>query len=75
MKFLLEFGNDSCVILQLRQSENRWLRPEEKEKGLCEEDKKTAVCYFISQSSFSVIIMHAHWAEKERLFVCYVIRA
>ena len=30
-------------FVQLNRCENRWLRPEEKEKQLSEEEKKTAV--------------------------------
>ena len=56
-----------CLLsaFQLRRSENPWQRPNEKEKELCGEEKKTAVCYmWWNIFGFIFNYMHARLTEK-----------
>jgi hypothetical protein len=45
---------------QLKQSENRWQRPEEKEKELSEEEKKSAVCFFLQYMLGSIAVLEVY---------------
>jgi hypothetical protein len=51
-------------FLQLEQSENRWQLVEEKQRELCEKEKKTAVCYF----NFLIFSVYEQDLRKERFF-------